>query len=573
MTEPPKPSSSKESPGNPEKKADSGENIATIENLPIDVLSYALSFLPDKAAIRAILLSGPALYNAFKLREAYIASCVLFNTMDEPVVQEAIVTFNMKMAEWKGANAGIKAINRVYSSEQRRIYSQLLTFDRVKEMWRLQESIKYFAQRIPQSIIRKHPVLRFRDAFSLTPTVRIRFQRALYRLDAYMKIMEVMAKSYLYDNGGKNRDLNDEELEEAHWMHCLRDMEEHRIIKAFQSQYSVVELEQMSSICGLLITEIAPTFNAFLERDIELGTQLPYYITDPLTSGAMSLVAQGLPFLQDFVSAPSRIQRSKIMRKIKPPIDWNPRLPSRPPFPANDEKLTCVLHDCEPAPTPGRWAKMETPGFIMRTPFLKDPDQGPENAWAVLGRYAVFLNDSNGEPATPYYPLHWGYVFWDLEMLKKAEFHNIDSKSRFEYGFAVANDHPVHMNYAPLSRWDNAVAADLLLASRQEKLVLKARGKSGYFDFDGWAAEAEAAMFREFREQMEAAPPDVVAATFAPMLSMEGIQRWLNNFEAQNPELMRMALESLNLNGENGWAASLGPQPAVPESENRDETT
>jgi hypothetical protein len=259
MSDPSKPGSSKESSNDANVTADTSDNkMSPIEKIPLDVLSYALSFIPDKASIRAVMLSGPKLYNAFKQREAYIASCILFNTMDEPVYREAIVTFNMKMAELKGLKAGIKAINRIYSSEQQRIYSQFLTFDRVKEMWRLHKAVEYFAERLPSSLIRKHPVVKHKNAFYITPTVRVRFQRALYRLDACLKITELMIASQLHDNHGENRAPTEGEHTEAHWVHCLKDLEEHRILKAFHSQYSAVEVEQLTSICGILVTEIAP---------------------------------------------------------------------------------------------------------------------------------------------------------------------------------------------------------------------------------------------------------------------------------------------------------------------------
>jgi hypothetical protein len=241
------------------------ENQLALEEMPIEVISHMLSFLPNKASIRAAMQSCSKLYNAYKNRQAYIASCILFNTMDESVYREVITTFNLKRKLWRGAKAGVKTVYRVYSSEERDvIHSQYLTFDQVKEMWRLHKSIEYFAHRIPTSLIHKHPVVKTKGAFSITPSVRNRFQRALYRLDAFVKLLQTMISTFCYDNDGENRELVDGELEEAHWTHCLKELEEHRIMKAFHCQYSAVEIEQMSSICGLLITEFAPSKCSFL---------------------------------------------------------------------------------------------------------------------------------------------------------------------------------------------------------------------------------------------------------------------------------------------------------------------
>ncbi|CZR38998.1 uncharacterized protein FPRO_05810 [Fusarium proliferatum ET1] len=514
----------------------SGDETSPIEKLPPEVLSYALSFLPDRASIRAAMLSGSKLYNAFKQRPAYITSCVLFNSMEEPVYREAVVTFNMKMAEWQGLKAGIKAINRVYSSEQQRIYSQFLTLDRVKKMWRLHKAVEYFAKRLPSSLIKKHPVVKYRGAFSINTNVRVRFQRALYRLDACLNIMKLMIASHLHDNHGMNRPPTEEEHKEAHWVHCLKDLEEHRILKAFHSQYSAVEIEQLTSICGILVTEIAPSFNTFLERDIELGTQLPYYISHALCPGSMSLIAQGLPFLKDFLTAGSRIERARVMRSINPPIDWNPHLPTRPPFPGNDEHLTCVVHDYEGAP--GKWARMDTPDFMMRTPFIKDPDPGPENAWHILSRYAIFLNESDGE-VTTYQSLPWGYVFWDIDMFDKAEFINIRIEDHNESGFTLNASHPIHATWQPLAKWDSHTATDRLLMSCQQKVRLKNRGQTGYFNYDSWIMSAEASMFHQLHSMSREDLQNFVQSVETPEL----LQQFLINMEASHPDIVQMAID------------------------------
>ncbi|RKK71623.1 hypothetical protein BFJ69_g10782 [Fusarium oxysporum] len=565
MSDPSKPGSSMESSNDIDMASDTSDNkMSPIEKIPPEVLSYALSFIPDRASIRAAMISGPTLYNAFKQRQAYIASCILFNSMDEPVYREAIVTFNMKIAEWKGVKAGIKAINRVYSSEQQRIYSQFLTFDRVKEMWRLHKAVEYFAERLPSSLIRKHPVVKYKNAFSINTNVRVRFQRALYRLDACLKITELMIASQLHDNHGKNRAPTEEEHKEAHWVHCLKDLEEHRILKAFHSQYSAVEIEQLTSICGMLVTEIAPSFNTFLERDIELGTQLPYYITHALCPGSMSLISQGLPFLKDFLTAGSRPLRAKVMRRINPPIDWNPNLPTKPPFPGNDEQLTCIVHDYEG--TPGKWARMDTPDFMMRTPFVKDPDPGPECAWHVLSRYAIFLNEFD-EEVTPYQSLPWGYVFWDIDMFEKAEFTHIRIEHHNDFGFTLEANHPIHDSWQPLAKWDSNMATDRLLMSSQEKVYLKNRGETGYFNFDSWILETEAHLFQELNNM----PREVLANAMRDMATPELLQQFFQTIEAQHPEIVQMAIDLSTAGVGNAWVAGTLTETPVPEDENEDD--
>ncbi|KAI1040217.1 hypothetical protein LB505_005404 [Fusarium chuoi] len=103
----------------------SGNETPPIEKVPPEVLSYALSFLPDRASIRAAMLSGPKLYNAFKQRPAYISSCVLFNSMEEPVYREAVNGRASKLASRLSiasipVNSSASTASSSHSTESRR---------------------------------------------------------------------------------------------------------------------------------------------------------------------------------------------------------------------------------------------------------------------------------------------------------------------------------------------------------------------------------------------------------------------------------------------------------------------
>ncbi|KAF5027399.1 hypothetical protein F66182_476 [Fusarium sp. NRRL 66182] len=459
--------------------------LSPLEQMPLDALAYLLSFLPDKPTFRAAIISCPAIYNAFKYRKVYIASSVLFQSMDEGVYKEFVVGYKMKQEKWKGAAAGVKAINRVYESDQQQhIATQFLTLPQVKAMWRLHKSVEFFADLIATSLIRDHPVVRYKSAFSITPTVRSRFQRSLYRLDTYVNLMKTMITWIGYDNGGKNRELTEAEQAEAHWIHCLKGLEEHRILKAFHSHYSAFEVEQLSNACGLLITEIAPVFNTFLEKDIEMGAQLPYYISHPQSPGSMSLVGQGLAFLYDLMKAGTRAKQSLLFKSIEK-IDWAPTLPTRPPFPSEDQKLHCVLHDNEARPA--HWANQPTPDFLMREPFFQDSECGPARAWEALSRFTGFLAEQDPE-FIQHHCLPWAYIFWDIDMLLKAGAVKIKDGA-VDYGYLIPQDHPINEVWNPFAKWDTEEAAEAIMFSFQRKNVLERMGQTGYFDFDTFRTE------------------------------------------------------------------------------------
>jgi hypothetical protein len=278
----------------------------------------------------------------------------------------------------------------------------------------------------------------------------------------------------------------------------------------------------------------------------------------------MSLIAQGLPFLKDFLTAGSRPLRAKVIRRINPPIDWNPNLPTRPPFPGNDEQLTCIVHDYEG--TPGKWARMDTPDFMMRTPFIKDPDPGPECAWHVLSRYAIFLNESEGE-VVPYQSLPWGYVFWDIDMFEKAEFTHIRMEHHNEFGFTLDASHPIHDSWHPLAKWSSNMATDRLLMSSQEKVYLKNRGETGYFNFDSWILGTEAHLFQE----LDNMPREVLAEAMRDMATPELLQQFFQTMEAQHPEIVQMAIDLQTVGVANAWVAGTQTEPTVPEDENEDD--
>lgn len=246
---------------NPSTGCDSsqGTNTSlTLTDLPIEILSHSLSFLPNRRSVRNAITSCSALHDAFKNKPSYIASCVLFNSMSDGVFEEACVVNNLKKESWKGAKAGIRTIHRVYSNS-RIIPRRDLTFENVKEMWKLHKAVLYFGRQIPRTLTNEHPVTNQENYFHVTPLVRSRFQRALYRFSAYLDIMEKLRASPLHDHGGKSRPLTEAEKNEASWTSGLSGLEDHRVLLAWHNHYSTVEIEQVSGICGLLINQVAPS--------------------------------------------------------------------------------------------------------------------------------------------------------------------------------------------------------------------------------------------------------------------------------------------------------------------------
>ncbi|KAJ4136427.1 hypothetical protein NW768_004040 [Fusarium equiseti] len=406
--------------------------------------------------------------------------------MSDGVFQEACVVNNLKNESWKGAKAGIRAINRVYNNN-RMITRRDLTFEKVKEMWKLHKAVVYFGRQISRTLIKEHPVTNQENYFCVTPPVRSRFQRALYRFSAYLDIMKKLRASPLYDHGGRTRPLTEAEKDESQWTVGLSGLDDHRVLLAWHSHYSTVEIEQVSGICGLLINQVAPTFNDFLEHDIELGSRLHKYIVHPQVPRSMSPIALGLPFLHKFMTAPTRTLQQEVIYPVLEHVDWNPPI-SRIPFPCTDEALNAELFKTDGEA--GMWANESALERAIRTPFFEDPDKGPVSAWSALSRFNIYFIDEDLYDDNIEYqslqPLPWGYVFWDLKMLEDAGFENIHVENRIssDSGVTIPMGHFEREEYNPLLEYASNKAAELLFLSHREKQLMRKRGATGYFNFE-----------------------------------------------------------------------------------------
>ncbi|KAL4722944.1 hypothetical protein ACLX1H_010184 [Fusarium chlamydosporum] len=501
MAEPSKPSSSQESSGI--SKEEEANTSVTLDKMPVEILSHILSFIPERSSLRAAITSCSALHDAFKENKAHIASSVLFNSMDEAVYQELSVIYNLRKEAWKGAKAGAKAIHHAYNGE-RNIPKQDLTFHRVEKLWRIHKSVEYFAHRISTSLLRKHPVTKQKDHFAITPTVRSRFQRALYRLEAYLHIIRKLRSVPLYDYGGEMRSLTPEEQEEVHWVNDVMELEEYRVLLAFNNQYSVYESEQLSVICDLLVIEVAPcelppdrredttdnsylAFNYLLEHDIELGLRIKHYITGFGQQGHMNVIALGLSRLYKFMTCTSRAQQREVIQPVINRLNWNPTVGGTIKFPRTDEALITSIH--KNLDVIDEWVNSKTPDYITRTPFFEDHDNGPLSAWSAIGLCNAFTRPAV-HPVDLFRlqcrlrPVSWAYVFWDLKMLQASGFSNIDEDDRIKSGgFIIPQDHPVREDWNPLGRYETNHATEYLFLARCEKSQLKKQGRTGYFDY------------------------------------------------------------------------------------------
>ena len=186
------------------------------------------------------------------------------------------------------------------------------------------------------------------------------------------------------------------------------------------------------------------------------------------------------------MTAQTQSLQREAMHPVVDQVEWATRGGARIPFPITDEALTTGTIGADLQT--GFSTYVPTPP-VIRIPFTKDPDSGPERAWFALGRHSDFE-----EPFPPHITntlkqlYSWGYVFWDVQMLQDAGFENIHEEDRLasDPRFIIPPGYFERASYSPLGKYESNHAAEILLLSRHQKQVMRKRGLTGYFDFEAF---------------------------------------------------------------------------------------
>jgi hypothetical protein len=177
------------------------------------------------------------------------------------------------------------------------------------------------------------------------------------------------------------------------------------------------------------------------------------------------------------------------------------------------------------------WADEPIPEYIIRTPFFEDPDKGPVSAWSALSRFKVyFIDEDLWDENIEYeslYPLPWGYVFWDLNMLENAGFKNISVEDRInsDFGVTLPAGHIEREEYNPLQKYTSNQATELLYLSHHEKQLMRTRGENGYFNFEAFCESVKDHLFSNMHEIEEGTLCDALDIVSAQN-GLKGLLGW-----------------------------------------------
>ncbi|WAO94182.1 Hypothetical protein NCS54_01175200 [Fusarium falciforme] len=238
----------------------------------------------------------------------------------------------------------------------------------------------------------------------------------------------------------------------------------------------------MSNVCELLIAEIAPSINRFIDQDIVLGALMPGYVDCP--ASGMPMVVQGLRFMRDFVNARTYNQRYTLMQTVDSD-DWRPERSIRTRFPLGDLQLFYDIHRCGLTSEDLKELVNEPdPLWVSRVPFYDDGDIGPQWAWRKFnGRAAQFGGEFY---QTVHVARPWGYVFWDHHMLEAGGLIRLNGDATRDLMPTVSPRHRIYTPWCPFLPWRTVEAYRKVRIAYYVKTALRTWGRTGWFDADNF---------------------------------------------------------------------------------------
>ncbi|KAL2677186.1 hypothetical protein Neosp_010954 [[Neocosmospora] mangrovei] len=241
----------------------------------------------------------------------------------------------------------------------------------------------------------------------------------------------------------------------------------------------------MLNICELLVAEIAPSLNRFIDQDIGLGALMPDYVD--CAAPGMPMLVQGLGFMRDFINARTYNQRYTLMQTVNED-DWRPERSIRAHFPLGDLQLHYDFHHCGLTPEDLKNLINEPhPLWVSRVPFYDDGDIGPQWAWRKFNARASLFGGVFYH--TMYVAHPWGYTFWDYNMLEDGNIIRLNEDATRDLIPALGPGHKIYRVWCPFLQWRTVEAIRKARLAFHVKAALRAWGRIGWFDADNFPTD------------------------------------------------------------------------------------
>ncbi|KAI8658824.1 hypothetical protein NCS55_01160400 [Fusarium keratoplasticum] len=236
----------------------------------------------------------------------------------------------------------------------------------------------------------------------------------------------------------------------------------------------------MINVCELLVAEMAPSINRFIDQDIELGALMPAYVD--CEAAGMPMVVQGLGLMRDFINARTYNQRYTLMQTVNSD-DWRPERSVRARFPLGDLQLFYDYHHCGLTPEDLKELVNEPdPLWVSRVPFHDDGDIGPQWAWRKFNARSALFGGEFYQTAHVARP--WGYVFWDHRMLEAGGLIRLNEDATRDLMPTVDPRHRIYTLWCPFLIWRTVEACRKIRLAYYVKAALRTWGRTGWFDAD-----------------------------------------------------------------------------------------
>ncbi|KAI8948488.1 hypothetical protein F4801DRAFT_556711 [Xylaria longipes] len=351
-----------------------------IKELPVELLRMILGVLPDVPSLHAAVLSCSMFYRAFLEAETSITTQVLLNQIDVDVVAEA--TIASKSALLRPHDPDPKSREAILdfvaqNLQQRPAPPTAWSLQKALHLGRLHFHVDALAKKFVATTLSRHPLNQ--SSHLVTDQEICRIERALYRFEIYCNLFREVSDvgSPIYDEQGS----------------------------LYFAHFAPYENEQLGCIHDFLIRAITPAFNDVAEHDVSWGAWNVDYIFDLDSPWAQYILSLGLQKLCEISSAETYEERYRALDATKCP-SVTPSFLHEGFEIASERNNDVFLEDLTP----------ENETLHIKSPFFKDPDPGPLDAWRWAHLEETRSNWVYQEDRKEL--REWGYVIWDRVRLE-----------------------------------------------------------------------------------------------------------------------------------------------------------
>ncbi|PLB51354.1 hypothetical protein P170DRAFT_464271 [Aspergillus steynii IBT 23096] len=362
---------------------------STLCTLPIECRQAILCYLPDMHALKAAVLSHPAMYSAFIDRDEWILSRIMGKVIPGDLLPDAIFEYSSSALE-NDSWTRERVLNLIEQHGAHHVPSSFKwTPGAAFHMQTFYRHVRFFTLGFVDSAFEVYPALQGR---AVSSPEWCRMARSFYRVEIYRHLF-------------RRRDHVQKKPSP--------DFPYHEQTEIYYERFAAFELEQLACVSEYLFRKVLTPFNEIAAHDIVWASKaVGYSMTEPWQSfnpatRIGNVISQGLAFLHGMLTAETYEKRYQL---LTPNISRvNTFLPNALWFLfPRDEGDTELLRDYDSEEL-----------ALYTTPEAPESDPGPVEVWRQAHldktlRDFVYSMDMREKR-------RWGYALWDYGRLAQLE--------------------------------------------------------------------------------------------------------------------------------------------------------